>query len=55
MTTPDGFCAGCDRPATGFAFIGDDRYCHGDDDPSPTCYMLASWVGDSQRRPSQTG
>ena len=25
-------------PAAGFASIGDDFYCHGDDDVSPTCY-----------------
>lgn len=36
----DGPCALCGRnPAAGFASIGDDWYCHGDDDPDPTCYM----------------
>jgi hypothetical protein len=29
-------------PAAGFATIGDTRYCHGDFDPEPTCYMRAS-------------
>ena len=36
-------CAFCHRPqADGYATIGDERYCHGDD-PYPTCYMKASW------------
>lgn len=34
-------CVMCRRRATGYAFIGDDRYCHGDDDPRPTCYERA--------------
>lgn len=40
---PDkGACALCGRePATGFATIGGLRYCHGDFDPAPTCYMRA--------------
>lgn len=44
--TPDGpglRCALCDRPAIGHAFIGDLRYCHGDDDPEPTCYEQGQW------------
>lgn len=28
-------------PAHGYALIGDTRFCHGDDDPEPTCYMRA--------------
>jgi hypothetical protein len=35
-------CALCGRtPAAGFASIGDEWFCHGDDDPEPTCYMQA--------------
>lgn len=30
-------------PAEGYASIGDLRFCHGDDDPEPTCYMRAQW------------
>lgn len=41
----DGPCALCGRdPAAGFASIGDDWYCHGDDDPEPTCYTRAVWA-----------
>lgn len=36
-------CAECGFPATGVATIGNKRYCHGDDDPEPTCYMRAQW------------
>lgn len=44
MSTP-GPCALCGRnPAAGFASIGDDWYCHGDDDPEPTCYMRSTWT-----------
>ena len=33
-------CGLCGRdPAAGFATVNDVRYCHGDDDPEPTCYM----------------
>lgn len=36
-------CARCGKdPADGYAFIGDKRFCHGDDQ-DPTCYMRASW------------
>lgn len=35
------FCAHCGNEATGFAMIDDERYCHGDEDRSPTCYELA--------------
>ncbi len=38
---PNEQCKGCDRVATGFATINDDRYCHGDDDETPTCYERA--------------
>lgn len=39
-------CDRCGKPATGYAGIwtkalGNRRYCHGDNDPSPTCYELA--------------
>ena len=47
-----GPCPLCGRdPAAGFAQIGDDWYCHGDDDPDPTCYMRAQWLmmPDEQR------
>lgn len=38
-------CAICGTtPARGFAMIGDDRYCHGDGDPDPTCYMLGQFI-----------
>jgi hypothetical protein len=36
-------CAHCGKIATGYARINEDRLCHGDDDPEPTCYMRASW------------
>jgi hypothetical protein len=36
---PNKKCARCGKRATGFATINDDRYCHGDNDPEPTCYM----------------
>lgn len=53
-------CGSCGRdPAAGLAAIGDVRYCHGDWDRSPTCYMRATeaqaGVSDNvipfQRRP----
>lgn len=34
-------CARCGKRATGWAKIGADRFCHGDGEPDPTCYMLA--------------
>lgn len=35
-------CGLCGRdPAAGWAKIGDVRYCHGDLDTVPTCYMKA--------------
>jgi hypothetical protein len=37
-----GKCGLCARdPAAGFASVGDVWYCHGDEDPEPTCYMRA--------------
>ena len=33
-------CKRCGQPAEGYAFIGDDRYCHPDD--GVDCYTLAS-------------
>jgi len=41
MTEPP--CGRCGKPATGFAAINDQRYCHGDDDETPTCYEVAQW------------
>lgn len=35
-------CAACGQVAGGWAFINGKRYCHGDDDPTPTCYMKGS-------------
>jgi hypothetical protein len=35
-------CARCGNEAAGYATIGEDRYCHGDNE-QPTCYMRASW------------
>lgn len=38
MSAPTG-CANCGtNPAHGFATLNGERYCHGDDDPRPTCY-----------------
>lgn len=34
-------CARCGQVARGSARINQDRFCHGDD--QPTCYMLESW------------
>ncbi len=40
-------CGRCGKQATGFATatVGgvERRYCHGDDDVSPTCYEMHSW------------
>lgn len=36
-------CAWCGQRAVGFAFIGDERYCH--DGSGITCYMIASIRG----------
>jgi hypothetical protein len=37
-----GSCGLCGKtPPPGWAAIGDQFYCHGDFDPSPTCYMRA--------------
>jgi len=41
-------CGECGRPATGFGVVNGVRYCHGDDDPTPTCYSRNTW-----RRPTQ--
>ena len=30
-------CAACGKPATGFAMVNDERFCHPDEGPS--CYM----------------
>lgn len=40
---PPAVCAECGGHATGLATIGSDRYCHGDYDTEPTCYMRAQW------------
>ena len=34
-------CALCGGKATGLATYGGSRFCHGDFDPSPTCYTQA--------------
>lgn len=35
-------CGLCGRdPAAGYAMVDTVRYCHGDFDPDPTCYMKA--------------
>lgn len=35
-------CALCGKdPASGYAGVDGQRYCHGDNDPEPTCYMQA--------------
>lgn len=31
-------------PAEGFAGVDGERFCHGDFDDSPTCYMRAQFV-----------
>jgi len=41
-------CHLCKKPATGLASTwdiheGERWYCHGDDDPSPTCYERRDW------------
>ena len=42
-------CALCGRdPAAGFATIDGERYCHGDDDPDPTCYMRGQWMPSAE-------
>jgi len=48
MTSIPDECALCGNPATGHASIwtvrdGERRYCHGDEDESPTCYERAQW------------
>lgn len=43
-------CELCHKPATGFAFIEDNRYCHGDNDPRPTCYERALMPLDVAQR-----
>lgn len=40
---PEETCEGCGKRATGFAKVGDERYCHGSFEPYPTCYMKASY------------
>lgn len=41
-------CGLCGKaPAAGLAFVDGIRYCHGDFDPDPTCYMRAQRL-DSQ-------
>jgi hypothetical protein len=37
----DTTCSRCGQQATGYALIGDERYCHGDNDSTPTCYEQA--------------
>lgn len=41
MTHGFGACKRCGKnPAEGFASIGDDWYCHPDDESEPDCYTL---------------
>lgn len=35
-------CGRCGKPAEGLASIGEQRFCHGDQD-DPTCYMRQCW------------
>ncbi len=35
-------CQLCGGLARGYAYIGTARYCHGDDQDSPTCYETAT-------------
>lgn len=35
-------CVGCGEVAKGYAFVGNERYCHGDYDKTTTCFMVAS-------------
>lgn len=37
-------CVRCGNPARGFAMIDQDRFCHGDEDDSPTCYEAEQWA-----------
>lgn len=50
-------CVLCGRdPAAGFATINGERYCHGDVDPEPTCYMEATYIqAISGGQPSPVG
>ena len=52
MAATRAICGYCGQTATGFAMIGDTRYCHGSDKPTlddlrkprkPTCYELGQW------------
>lgn len=43
MTESCGFC-GID-PAKGYATLNAIRFCHGDEDTSPTCYERAQALG----------
>lgn len=41
-------CHACGRtPAAGFASVNGARYCHGDNDPTPTCYSRNTWRAGS--------
>jgi hypothetical protein len=42
-------CSGCGGFLKGYASIGDNYYCHGDEDASPTCYELAVLTPLDQR------
>jgi hypothetical protein len=42
-------CQLCDGLARGYAYIGTARYCHGDDQDSPTCYETASRIISRRR------
>lgn len=42
-------CGVCSKVATGLADINGQAYCHGDDEPSPTCYEVAVMRGGMLR------
>lgn len=43
-------CGLCKRPATGLAGINGIRYCHGDEDATPTCYEVVGWRESGDHR-----
>lgn len=45
----DTICARCGNPAEGFAYVGNDRFCHPDDPEKPDCYHLVTVYKDTTR------
>lgn len=39
-------CGRCGEAAQGYAYIDQQRYCHGEQE-KPTCYMKSSWEATS--------